>query len=386
MDMPRMNRRPTLQYLAFALLALGCKSPGEPVTPSESPTPTPEAPKAEAPTPTAKAPEGEKAPIDLQGAGATFPFPLYSKWVAEYQKVNPNVRINYQSIGSGGGIRQIIERTVDFGATDAPMNDEEMGKAPGKIIHIPTTVGAVVIGYNVEGVTELKLSPDVAAGMFMGAIKKWNDPKIAKLNPGVKLPAEDISVVYRSDGSGTTAVFTEYLSKISPKWKDKVGAGKSVSFPVGQGAKGNEGVAGQLKTSPGTLGYVELAYAKQTNITFATVENAAKKFVAPSLEGITAAASGATANMAEDLRVSIVDAAGEAAYPISSFTYILVYEEQQDAVKGKALAEFLWWAIHDGQQFGPPLDYAKLPAEVVSKVETKLKGLRAGGQQLLAGL
>jgi phosphate transport system substrate-binding protein len=369
--------------LAIAGLVLGCGSPGEPVRPSE-----PAAPGATPPTEQV-APAPGDAPaknIDLQGAGATFPFPLYSKWVAEYQKVDPSVRINYQSIGSGGGIRQIIERTVDFGATDAPMKEDEQSKAPGKILHIPTTVGAVVVGFNLADVTQLKLSPQVVAGLFLGQIKKWNDPKIAKLNPGVKLPAEDVTVAYRSDGSGTTAVFTEYLSKVSPAWKEKVGAGKSVSFPVGLGAKGNEGVAGQLKTTPGTIGYVELAYAKQTNIPFATIQNSAGKFVEPTLESISAAAAGAMAAMPDDLRVSIVDAAGDVTYPIASFTYILLYEEQADPVRGKALAEFLWWAIHDGQKFGGPLDYAPLPAEMVTKVETKLKSLRAGGQQLLAGL
>jgi phosphate transport system substrate-binding protein len=344
---------------------------------AKGPVPPPSAEPAEPAAPAA---------IELQGAGATFPFPLYSKWMAEYQKANNNVRINYQSIGSGGGIRQITERTVDFGATDAPMKDEELAKAPSKLIHIPTTLGAVVVAYNLAGVSGLKLTPELVAGMFLGEISKWNDAKIAKLNPGVKLPAEPIAVAYRSDGSGTTAVFTEYLSKVSASWKDKVGAGKSVKFPVGMGAKGNEGVAGQLKMTPGTVGYIELAYAKQTNVTYASIKNAAGKFVEPSLAGISAAAASAVGTMPDDMRVSIVDAAGDATYPISAFTYVLVYEQQADAAKGKALAQFLWWAVHEGQAFGADLNYAPLPAEVVSKVEAKLKALKAGGQVLLAGL
>jgi phosphate transport system substrate-binding protein len=363
-------------------LTLGCGPSGGG---GDAPQPVPKPSEAELPPAAAPEQPGAKT-VDLQGAGATFPYPLYSKWVAEYQKVDPAVRINYQSIGSGGGIRQITERTVDFGATDAPMKEEEMSKAPGKILHVPTTLGAVAVAYNLPGMADLKLSADVISGIFLGTIKKWNDAKIAKLNPGAKLPADAITVAYRSDGSGTTAVFTEYLAKVSPAWKDKVGAGKSVSFPTGLGAKGNEGVAGQLKTTPGAIGYIELAYAKQTGLSYASIQNQAGKFVKPEAEASTAAAAGIVANMPDDMRMSIVDAPGEAAYPISAFTYILVYEEQPDAVKGKALAEFLWWAIHDGQKFGTALDYAPLPAEVVTKIEAKLKSLKAGGQVLLAGL
>ena len=321
----------------------------------------------------------------LTGAGATFPYPLYSKWMSEYQKVDPRVRINYQSIGSGGGIRQITERTVDFGASDAPMTDAELAKAPAKLVHVPATLGAVVVAYNLPGVTGLELTPEGVAGIFLGDIKAWNDPEIAESNPGAKLPADAITVAHRSDGSGTTAVFTDYLARISPAWKQKVGAGKSVSFPVGLGAKGNEGVAGQLKTSPGSIGYVELAYAKQTGLQTVAIRNRAGKFVEASLEGISASAAGVASSMPEDFRVSIVDAPGDAAYPISSFSYILVYEDQADATKGKALAQFLWWAVHDGQRFGPPLDYAPLPPEVVKKIEAKLRGLRSGGQPLLQG-
>jgi phosphate transport system substrate-binding protein len=375
-----------MRNTSFAVVALfgwtlGCSSPS-----GTSDSRGPVAPPSEAELDPAAAPADTAKNVDLQGAGATFPYPLYSKWVAEYQKVDPAVRINYQSIGSGGGIRQITERTVDFGASDAPMKEEELAKAPGRILHIPMTLGAVVVAYNVAGVSDLKVSADVVSGIFLGTIKKWNDAKIAKLNPGVKLPADAITVAYRSDGSGTTAVFTEYLAKVSSAWKDKVGAGKSVRFPTGLGAKGNEGVAGQLKTTPGAIGYIELAYAKQTKLPYASIQNQAGKFVTPAPEASTAAAAGVAASIPDDMRVSIVDAPGASAYPISAFTYILVYEEQPDAVKGKALAEFLWWAIHDGQKFGGPLDYAPLPADVVTKIETKLKTLTAGGQVLLAGL
>lgn len=369
-------RNTWLSLLALAGFGVGCNSSGssgEGMQPVRPPSDQP-----------AAAP-GDRQNIDLQGAGATFPYPLYSKWVSEYQKIDGAVRINYQSIGSGGGIRQIAERTVDFGASDAPMKEDELAKAPG-ILHIPMTLGAVVIAHNLEGAADLKLTSDAVAGIFLGEIKRWNDPKIAEHNPGVKLPATDITVAYRSDGSGTTAVFTEYLAAISPTWKSKVGAGKSVHFPTGLGAKGNEGVAGQIKTTPGAIGYIELAYAKQTKLPYALVQNAAGKFVQPSPDASSAAAASVAGKMPDDMRVSIVNAPGEASYPISAFTYILVYENQPNAVKGKALAEFLWWAVHDGQRFGAALDYAPLPPEVVARVETKLKALKADGQQLLAGL
>jgi phosphate transport system substrate-binding protein len=361
---------PSVLFLVLVASCSGGRDSG-----SSAPVPKP----VTAAEPVAASPDN----IDLQGAGATFPYPLYSKWVAEYQKADPKVRINYQSIGSGGGIRQIIERTVDFGATDAPMKEDELAKLSKPILHLPTTLGAVVIAYNLPGIDALKLSPELVAGIFSGELKTWNDPKLKALNPGVKLPADPISVTYRSDGSGTTAVFTEYLSKISPAWAEKTGSGKSVKFPVGLGAKGNEGVAGQIKTSPGSLGYIELAYAKQTGIPFAAIRNQAGKFVEPSLPGISSAAAGAMGSIPDDLRVSIVDPPGEGAYPIAAFTYLLVYQEQTDATKGKALAQFLWWAIHDGQAFGPPLHYAPLPPELVVRVEAKLRSLRAGGQALL---
>lgn len=363
-------RTALLAPLALLGLAVGCKLSSGPVDKGEG------ASAAEA---------SSDGPIDIQGAGATFPYPLYSKWVAEYQKVDPRVRINYQSIGSGGGIRQIIEQTVDFGASDAAMTDAELAKASRKLLHVPMTLGAVVVTYNLEAAPDLKLTPQAIAGIFLGEIKTWNDPRIAGSNPGATLPGQPITVVHRTDGSGTTAVFTEYLAKVSREWLEKVGAGKSVNFPIGFGAKGNEGVAGQVKTTPGSIGYLELAYAKQTGLAYAAIRNQAGKFAAPSLESITAAAASVSATMPADLRVSIVDAVGDAAYPVSAFTYILVYEDQSDAVKGRALAQFLWWAVHDGQKAGSPLHYAPLPAQVVSAVEGKLRGLRAFGQTLLKG-
>jgi len=318
----------------------------------------------------------------IQGAGATFPYPLYSKWISEYQKVDPKVAINYQSIGSGGGIRQILEETVDFGASDAPMTAQERAKAKSPILHIPVTMGCVVLAYNVPGVSSgLKLTPELLSGIFLGQVTKWNDPKLASINPGVKLPATPISVAYRSDGSGTTAVFTEYLAKISMDWKTKVGAGKSVKFPVGLGGKGNEGVTGLVKTTPGALGYVELAYAKQNGLAVAAIRNKNGKFIMPSPEGVTSAASGN--EIPGDLCMSITDGPGAKDYPISAFTYILVHENQKDGTKGKMVADFLWWAIHEGQKFAAALDYAPLPKDVTPKIEAKLKTLKFAGKVLI---
>lgn len=323
--------------------------------------------------------------VVLQGAGATFPYPLYSKWVAEFQRFDPRVRINYQSIGSGGGIRQVLARTVDFGASDAPMSDAEVRRAPGKILHVPTTLGAVVVAYNVASMPAgLKLTAEALAGIYLGEIRVWNDPRIAAINAGMTLPATPILVVHRADGSGTTAVFTEYLVRTSPAWKERAGAGISIRWPIGVGAKGNEGVTGQIKTSPGSIGYVELAYALQNQLPAARLRNRAGHFVPPTLESITAAAAVAASSMPEDLRVSIVDAPGEAAYPVAAFTYILVYEEQSDAAKGAALARFLQWAVGEGQRFAPALHYATLPRPVAEKVKARLRLLRAGGRPLLA--
>lgn len=322
--------------------------------------------------------------ISLNGAGATFPYPLYSKWISEYNKLNPNVRINYQSIGSGGGIRQITSGTVDFGATDAPMKDSESKQAPRKLFHIPATIGAVVVAYNVPEVTSpLRLAPEVLAEIYIGKIKKWNDPKIKADNAQAKLPPKDISVVYRTDGSGTTAVFTEYLAKVSPDWKEKVGVGKSVNWPTGLGAKGNEGVTGQVKTTPYTIGYIERAYASQNKLPMVQIRNKTGKFVEPTIAAMSAAAE--SVQMPEELFVSLSDADGPDAYPITSYSYLLVYEDAKDAVKGEALAKYIWWGLHDGQKFASDLDYAPLPAKVLSQVEARLKELRAGDKKLLSG-
>lgn len=339
------------------------------------------APSADGKATSAPAPS-QAGPIALNGAGATFPNPLYSKWIAEYNKQFPNIRINYQPIGSGGGIRQIIAGTVDFGATDAPMKDDESKQAPGKLLHIPATIGAVVLSYKVPEVTEsLKLSPEVLADIYLGKIKKWNDSRIAADNGGAKLPAKDISVVYRTDGSGTTNVFTDYLAAVSPEWKEKVGAGKSVKWPVGLGAKGNDGVAGQLTTTPYTIGYIERAYATQNKLPMAELKNKSGKFIAPSTAAISAAADGV--EMPAELYVSLVNSAAEAAYPITGYSYLLVYADAKDHAKGEAIAKYLWWGLHDGQQFAEALDYAPLPARVVTLVEARLKELTAGGKKLL---
>jgi phosphate transport system substrate-binding protein len=321
--------------------------------------------------------------VRLQGAGATFPNPLYQKWLSEYGKVNAKAKIDYQSIGSGGGIQQIQSQTVDFGASDAPMSDEDLKKAPGEILHIPTVLGAVVITYNLSSVTQpLRFSSDVIADIFLGKIKRWDDARIKADNPGVSLPATDISVVHRSDGSGTTAVFTDYLAKVSPEWKIKPGAGKSIDWPVGIGGKGNEGVSGQVKQTPNTIGYVELAYAVQTKLPVALIKNKSGNFVEPSFDAVTAAAAESLAATPDDLRVSITDAAGASAYPISAYTYLLVYKDQKDATKGKLLVDFLWWSIHDGERFAKDLQYSPLPPQIVEKASAKINSITSGGKPL----
>ena len=326
---------------------------------------------------------GSGSSVSLQGAGATFPNPLYQKWLSEYEKVQPGVRIDYQSIGSGGGIKQLKEQTVDFGASDAPMKDEDLKSAPGEILHIPTVLGAVVITYNLTGVNQpLRFSSDVLADIFLGKVTKWNDPKIAADNPGVNLPANDITVVHRSDGSGTSAVFTDYLSKVSSEWKEKVGSGTSPRWPIGIGGKGNEGVTGQVKNTPNTIGYVELAYAVQNKLPVAHIKNSSGSFVEPSIDSVTAAAAASAAETPEDLRVSITNATGAQAYPIASYTYILVYKDQKDAAKGKALVDFLWWGIHDGETFAKDLQYAPLPADIVKRAEAKINAITSGGSPL----
>ena len=319
--------------------------------------------------------------VDLTGAGATFPYPIYSKWFSDYAKAT-GVKINYQSIGSGGGIRQLSEMTVDFGASDSPMSDDELSKAKGgPVLHIPTVLGADVVTYNLPGVTTaLKLTPDVIAGIFLGTIKKWNDPKIGSLNSGVSLPNQDILVVHRSDGSGTTYIFTDYLTTAAPAWKS-VGKGKEVKWPVGVGAKGNEGVAGQVKQTPGAVGYVELAYAKQNNLPIAAVRNKSGQFVAASVSAVTAAAAGVAKSLPPntDYRLSIVNAPGADSYPISSFTWILVYQHQGDATKRKKLVDFLNWALTDGEAEVSSLDYAPLPGEMAANVKARVATIDFSG-------
>ena len=328
-------------------------------------------------------PSSSGGAMKLQGAGATFPNPLYQKWVSEYGKLHPSVQIDYQSIGSGGGIKQIQEQTVDFGASDAPMKDEELKAAPGELLHVPTVLGAVVVTYNVASIAQpLHFSPEVVADIFLGKIKKWDDAKIKQDNPGVSLPAADITTVHRSEASGTTFVFTDYLSKVSPEWKAKVGADKSPKWPGGQGGKGNEGVTGQIKNQPNTIGYVELAYAVQNKMPSALIKNASGKFVEPSIDAVTAAAASASTETPDDLRVSITNSPGENAYPISSYTYILAYKNQKSADKGKALVDFLWWGIHDGEKFAKELQYAPLPAEIVKRAEAKINSITSGGKPL----
>ncbi len=322
------------------------------------------------------------AALLVNGAGATFPFPLYSKWFSAYNKLNPEMQFNYQSIGSGGGIQQITAGTVDFGASDAPMSDAELLKAPD-LLHIPTAMGAVVVTWNLPSVKALKLTPDVLADVFLGQVTKWNDARIAKENPGVTLPDQSIAVVHRSDGSGTTAIFTDYLAKVSPAWKTAVGAGKSVKWPAGLGAKGNEGVTGQIKQIPGAIGYVELVYAQENKLPSAALKNRAGKFVEPTIASTSAAAVGA--QIPADMRVSLTDAPGAEAYPIASLTYLLVHKNQTDAAKGKALVEFLWWAIHDGQKLAAPLYYAPLPAPVVTRDEALVKSITVEGKPVSLG-
>ena len=326
---------------------------------------------------------GSVAEIKLQGAGATFPNPLYQKWLSEHGKLHPNVKIDYQSIGSGGGIKQLQAQTVDFGATDAPMTEAELKSSPGAIVHIPTVLGAVVLTYNLPAASKpLQFSPDVIADIFLGKVTKWNDARIKADNPDSSLPATDITVVVRSDGSGTSFVFTDYLSKVSAEWKSNVGADKSPKWPVGQGGKGNEGVTGQIKNQPNTIGYVELAYAVQNKLPVALIKNKSGNFIDPTIDAVTAAAAGAIADTPKDLRVSITDSAGATAYPISSYTYILVYQDQKDATKGKALVEFLRWGIRDGEKFAKDLQYAPLPDEIIKRTEAIIDSITSGGKPL----
>ncbi len=314
---------------------------------------------------------------NINGAGATFPYPIYSKWFSEYNQANPSVKINYQSIGSGGGIRQVSEGTIDFGASDGPMNDDQLKSAKVKVMHIPTVLGAVVPVYNIPGVNkDLNFSGDVIADIYLGKITKWNDPRIAKDNPGVNLPANPILPVYRSDGSGTTYIFTDYLSKICPVWASKVGKNTSFKWPTGIGQKGNEGVAGMVRQSPNSFGYVELIYAVQNKMSYGSVKNAAGKFVRASTDGVTAAAAASAKAMPADFRVSITNAPGATSYPISSFTWLLIPTHSTDPAKGKALVGFLGWMLDHGQSEAATLTYAPLPKPVqdmVRKTITQIK-------------
>jgi phosphate transport system substrate-binding protein len=312
----------------------------------------------------------------LNGAGATFPYPIYSKWFSEYHKIHSDVEVNYQSIGSGGGIRQVTAGTVDFGASDMPMTDKQLQEVKSKILNIPTVLGADVPAYNVPGVSgEIKFTPETLAGIFLGKISKWNDKAITSANPGVNFPDKEIIVVHRSDGSGTTFIWTDYLSKVSPEWKSQVGADTSVKWPVGMGGKGNEGVAGFIRQLSGSIGYVELIYAMQNNIPYGSVRNSAGVFLKASLEGVTAAAASAP-KMPADFRVSITNAPGKDAYPISSFTWLLIPAPSKDAAKGKILADFLNWMVTDGQKMTSALAYAPLPENVAAKVKEAIKQVK----------
>jgi phosphate transport system substrate-binding protein len=315
------------------------------------------------------------AQTTLNGAGATFPYPMYSKWFSQYHKAHPDVEINYQSIGSGGGIRQVLAGTVDFGASDGPMTDEQLAQAKTKILHVPTVLGADVPAYNLNVSGELRFTPEALAGIFLGKITAWNDPALAKANPTLKLPSDPIIVVHRSDGSGTTFIWTDYLSKVSPEWKSQVGTGTSVKWPVGLGGKGNEGVAGMLRQMPGSIGYVELVYAVQNNIHYGAVQNSAGEFVKASVETVTAAAA-SMKNLPADFRVSIVNSPGKNAYPISSFTWLLVPAQSKDATKGRILADFLNWMVSDGQKMTTELTYAPLPEDVATKVKAEIQQVR----------
>lgn len=340
-------------------------------------------PQPNPPKPNTTVAPAQEPTANLTGAGATFPNPIYTKWFDVFGTNSPTVKINYQAVGSGAGIKQLQAGTVDFGASDAPLSDDEVKQMPASVVHIPTVAGAVVLAYNIPDVPAgLKLNGDVIAGIYLGDIKKWNDPQIVKLNPDMKLPDLAITVAYRSDGSGTTYIYTHYLSAISKTWLSKVGSGKSVSWPVGVGGKGNDGVAGVVKQTSGGIGYVELAYAVQNKLTFADVQNQSGKFITPSITSTTAAAAGAEADMQKDVRVSIVNSAAPDAYPICGFTYILLYTDQKDADKGKALIDLLWWAIHDGQQYTDALLYAKLPTSVVTLNEKALGTITANGKPI----
>ena len=328
------------------------------------------------------------AQVQLNGAGATFPNIIYQNWMLTYNQAHPDVKLNYQSIGSGGGIRQFSDGTVDFGGTDAPMTDSAIAAISGNVLHIPTVLGAVVVAYNLPEVSQaVRLTPDVLADIFLGKVTKWNDARIASANSGVTLPNTDIIVVHRSDGSGTSFVFTDYLSKVSPEWQQKVGKGTSLNWPVGLGGRGNEGVSATVRQSPGAIGYVELGYALINKMPFATLRNQAGNWIAPSLESVTAAASGAMKEMGAntDFRVSITNSAGAQAYPIASFTWLLLHKTYADSAKARALVQYVWWAETDGQAKTAELGYAPLPKELRPWIEARLKSITANGRQVWKG-
>jgi len=323
------------------------------------------------------------AQVQLNGAGATFPNIIYQTWMLAYNQAHPDVKLNYQAIGSGGGIRQFSDGTVDFGGTDAPMTDSAIAAIQGNVLHIPTVMGAVVIAYNLPGLSQpVKFTPDVVADIFLGKITNWNDARLASINAGLTLPSQDIIVVHRSDGSGTSFVFTDYLSKVSADWQQKVGKGTSPNWPVGLGGRGNDGVSATVSQTPGAVGYVELAYATINRIPFGTLRNSSGNWIVPSLEGVTAAAAGAMKDMGPntDFRVSITNSSGAQAYPIASFTWLLVHKTHSDAAKAGALVQFIWWVETEGQTKAPELGYAPLPKDLRPWIQARLKTVTAGGR------
>ena len=366
-------------------LAQATQPSAPPTQPSSQPTQAPAA--AASPAQSGSAQVAGGAQVLLNGAGSTFDNPLFAKAFSEYGKLHPNVKVNYQSVGSGAGIQQLTKGTVDFGASDAPMTDQQIKDAGGDVVHIPVTLGAVSVAYNLPDVAEgINLTGAVLADMYLGKITAWNDPTLAKLNADKKLPDSPIAVVHRSDGSGTTDIFTTYLGQVSSAWKQQVGSGTSVNWPTGIGGKGSEGVSGQVKQTPGGIGYFELAYAKQNNLTSAAIDDGAGKFVLPSSDGASGCAAGAAANMPADLRVRIAGCSGDAAYPISGFSWVVLHQKQADKAHGSALVNLLWWLIHDGQNYAKDLYYAPLPSAVVKLNEEKLRGVTYEGQPLLSGV
>ena len=366
--------RSSAPFLAVAAIAAACGGSGQPAATSAG-------------TGTAANPCG--IPVtgrcaseaqSLSGAGATFPAVIYTKWIDEYNKLT-GVQVNYQAIGSGGGIKGITDKTVDFGATDNAMTDQQLADAKSPVLHLPAVMGGIVATYNVAGVTSLKLTGDTLSGIFLGDIKKWSDPKLAADNPGINFPAADIVTVHRSDGSGTTAVFTDYLAKVNATWKSKVGAGQTVEWPGGIGGKGNDGVAGAVKSTPNSIGYVELIYALQQKLGAATLKNSAGKFVDANLDSVSKAAVGVT--LPDDLRASLTNSSNADAYSIVAMTYLLTYREVADKGKALAMARYFWWGTHEGQAFAKDLGYAPLPADVLAKVEAKIRSITSGGQAVL---